>query len=316
MYAFALSTEGYGLADDAEEKMFTPFYTTKSDGMGIGLSVCHSIIQSHGGTLNFERNPEGGAILWFTFPSPDLPETLVAYRYFTSCVIATKCQQSLYERTGNRYNGESRPAKTFRSEALTIADFESIRAYMHSLGQHKKKQHLFMARVEYRQKNLALLATADSLDASRAALDIANRKGSGQCPRQRPDRRHDRPVDPDAGAYRSDDRGAAAGRALPDPVGTITDMKYVPSGLQIGQMRVPLGVIGIIYESRPNVTVEAASLCLKSGNAVILRGGSEAIHSTVRIASCACRMVCSKPSYCRLLPCRLWKPLIVQPLVS
>ena len=59
---------GYGLADDAEEKMFTPFYTTKPDGMGIGLSVCHSIIQTHGGTLNFERNPEGGAILWFTVP--------------------------------------------------------------------------------------------------------------------------------------------------------------------------------------------------------------------------------------------------------
>ncbi len=59
---------GHGLADDAEEKMFTPFYTTKPDGMGIGLSVCHSIIQTHGGTLNFERNPEGGAILWFTVP--------------------------------------------------------------------------------------------------------------------------------------------------------------------------------------------------------------------------------------------------------
>ena len=59
---------GYGLADDADEKMFTPFYTTKSDGMGIGLSVCHSIIQTHGGVLNFDRNPEGGAILWFTVP--------------------------------------------------------------------------------------------------------------------------------------------------------------------------------------------------------------------------------------------------------
>ncbi|MCG8533227.1 MAG: ATP-binding protein, partial [Desulfovibrionales bacterium] len=60
---------GYGLADDAEDKMFTPFYTTKQDGMGIGLSVCHSIIQTHGGVLNFERNPEGGAILWFTMPA-------------------------------------------------------------------------------------------------------------------------------------------------------------------------------------------------------------------------------------------------------
>nr|MDT0252938.1 glutamate-5-semialdehyde dehydrogenase [Endozoicomonas sp.] len=74
--------------------------------------------------------------------------------------------------------------------------------------------------------------------------------------------------------------------ALPDPIGTVDDMKYVPSGIQVGKMRVPLGVIGIIYESRPNVTVEAASLCLKSGNAVILRGGSESIHSNQAIARC------------------------------
>merc|ERR1711871_910076 len=74
--------------------------------------------------------------------------------------------------------------------------------------------------------------------------------------------------------------------ALPDPVGEITDMKYRPSGIQIGKMRVPLGVIGIIYESRPNVTIEAASLCLKSGNAAILRGGSEAIASNKALAEC------------------------------
>jgi glutamate-5-semialdehyde dehydrogenase len=73
---------------------------------------------------------------------------------------------------------------------------------------------------------------------------------------------------------------------LADPVGGITDMNYLPSGIQVGRMRVPLGVIGIIYESRPNVTVEAASLCLKSGNATILRGGSEAIHSNQAIARC------------------------------
>src|SRR5690554_7630840 len=74
--------------------------------------------------------------------------------------------------------------------------------------------------------------------------------------------------------------------ALTDPVGEITGLKYLPSGIQVGQMRVPLGVIGIIYESRPNVTVEAASLCLKSGNAAILRGGSEAFHSNQAIADC------------------------------
>jgi glutamate-5-semialdehyde dehydrogenase len=74
--------------------------------------------------------------------------------------------------------------------------------------------------------------------------------------------------------------------ALPDPIGEISDMKYRPSGIQVGKMRVPLGVIGIIYESRPNVTADAAGLCLKSGNACILRGGSEAIYSNQAIAAC------------------------------
>jgi glutamate-5-semialdehyde dehydrogenase len=73
---------------------------------------------------------------------------------------------------------------------------------------------------------------------------------------------------------------------LPDPVGSISEMNYRPSGIQVGRMRVPLGVIGIIYESRPNVTADAAGLCLKSGNAAILRGGSEAIHSNQAIATC------------------------------
>ena len=75
--------------------------------------------------------------------------------------------------------------------------------------------------------------------------------------------------------------------ALPDPVGEITDLNATgPTGIQVGKMRVPLGVIGIIYESRPNVTADAAGLCLKSGNATILRGGSEAIHSNQAIAAC------------------------------
>ena len=74
--------------------------------------------------------------------------------------------------------------------------------------------------------------------------------------------------------------------ALPDPVGEVTDLKYRPSGIQVGRMRVPLGVIGIIYESRPNVTADAAGLCLKSGNATILRGGTEAIHSNQAVAAC------------------------------
>ncbi len=74
--------------------------------------------------------------------------------------------------------------------------------------------------------------------------------------------------------------------ALPDPVGQIFDLNYRPSGIQVGRMRVPLGVVGIIYESRPNVTADAAALCLKAGNATVLRGGSEAFHSNQAIARC------------------------------
>ena len=72
--------------------------------------------------------------------------------------------------------------------------------------------------------------------------------------------------------------------ALPDPVGTITETRVRPNGLRVGRMRIPLGVIAIVYESRPNVTVDAAALCVKAGNAVILRGGSEAIHSNLALA--------------------------------
>ena len=77
--------------------------------------------------------------------------------------------------------------------------------------------------------------------------------------------------------------------ALPDPIGEITDLRYRPSGIQVGTMRVPLGVVGIIYESRPNVTADAAALCLKAGNARILRGGSEALRSNQAIAACVQR---------------------------
>src|SRR5207249_8175694 len=77
--------------------------------------------------------------------------------------------------------------------------------------------------------------------------------------------------------------------ALPDPVGEVTKLWRRPNGMQVGRMRVPIGVIGIIYESRPNVTADAASLCLKSGNAVVLRGGSEAIQSNAEIGRASCR---------------------------
>ncbi|NPY48592.1 glutamate-5-semialdehyde dehydrogenase, partial [Pseudomonas aeruginosa] len=131
-----------------------------------------------------------------------------------------------------------------------------------------------------------LLAAADALDAARAELSHANEQdlAAGRANGLEPAMLDRLALTP----ARIDDmiEGLRQVATLPDPIGEIRDMRYVPSGIQIGKMRVPLGVVGIIYESRPNVTIDAASLCLKSGNATILRGGSEAIHSNQAIARC------------------------------
>ncbi len=100
--------------------------------------------------------------------------------------------------------------------------------------------------------------------------------------------------------------------ALPDPIGEISELKYRPSGIQVGRMRVPLGVIGIIYESRPNVTADAAGLCLKSGNAAILRGGSEALHTNQAIAACVHEGL-KVGRACPKRRCRSSKPPIAPP---
>ncbi|MEQ8858444.1 MAG: glutamate-5-semialdehyde dehydrogenase [Pseudomonadales bacterium] len=138
-------------------------------------------------------------------------------------------------------------------------------------------------------KSRALLAMAAALDGARAEIVEANARDLGSAR----DRGLEQPLIDRLGV---DDavidrmvEGLVQVDKLPDPVGEISDLVYRPSGIQVGRMRVPLGVIGIIYESRPNVTVDAASLCLKSGNACILRGGSEAIHSNRAIAACISR---------------------------
>ncbi|CAA0091347.1 Gamma-glutamyl phosphate reductase [Halioglobus japonicus] len=135
-------------------------------------------------------------------------------------------------------------------------------------------------------RNRALLAVHDALDGARAGLMEANRQDLEQGRAKSLDaplldRLELTPARIDAML-----EGLRQVVALPDPVGSISDMRSMPSGIQVGRMRVPLGVIGIIYESRPNVTVEAASLCLKSGNAAILRGGSESLASNCAIAEC------------------------------
>ena len=162
----------------------------------------------------------------------------------------------------------------------------NISQYMQTLGQQARKASRAIARADTGLKNQALLATAEALNAARSELEAANAKDldngrSNGLDSALLDRLALTPKVIDTMI-----EGLRQVAALPDPVGEITDMNFRPSGIQLGKMRVPLGVIGIIYESRPNVTVEAASLCLKSGNAVILRGGSEAIHSNQAIAKC------------------------------
>ncbi|MCL7944407.1 glutamate-5-semialdehyde dehydrogenase [Marinobacter sp. ATCH36] len=164
-----------------------------------------------------------------------------------------------------------------------------IAAYMAEVGQQARQAATAVARSTTAVRNQALMATAEVLDASRSELATANAKDlengrSSGLDDAMLDRLELTPARIDAMI-----EGLRQVASLPDPIGEITDMTYRPSGIQVGRMRVPLGVIGIIYESRPNVTVEAASLCLKSGNATILRGGSEAIHSNQAIAACLAR---------------------------
>ena len=163
---------------------------------------------------------------------------------------------------------------------------ESVLDYMTRLGRAAREASRVIGRASTAQKNRALQAAADALDAARAELTAANEldlaagRASGLEPAML-DRLALTPAVIDGMI-----EGLRQVATLPDPIGAIRDMRYMPSGIQVGKMRVPLGVVGIIYESRPNVTIDAASLCLKSGNATILRGGSEAIHSNQAIARC------------------------------
>ncbi|HEY9052934.1 MAG TPA: glutamate-5-semialdehyde dehydrogenase [Gammaproteobacteria bacterium] len=163
---------------------------------------------------------------------------------------------------------------------------ENIKVYMQQLGQKARAASAVMARSETAAKNKALLAIADAIDAASATLKTENAKDLDAGKANGLDEAMlDRLALNDA-RIAGMSEGLRQIAALQDPVGEISDMAYRPSGIQVGRMRVPLGVIGIIYESRPNVTADAAGLCLKSGNATILRGGSEAIHSNQAIAKC------------------------------
>ncbi len=163
---------------------------------------------------------------------------------------------------------------------------ENIKQYMQQVGQQARAASRLMAQASTNAKNHALenIATAILLNSTKLiaenAKDVTHAKANGLDSAS-----VDRLTLTDK-TIKSMAEGLRQIAALPDPIGEISDMKYRPTGIQVGKMRVPLGVIGIIYESRPNVTADAAGLCLKSGNACILRGGSEAIHSNQAIAAC------------------------------
>lgn len=159
-----------------------------------------------------------------------------------------------------------------------------ITAHMHTLGQQARAAARAMARADTATRNRALHLIADAIERDADLLRAANARDleaaqeAGLAPALM-----DRLALSDA-AISTMVAGLRQIVTLPDPVGEISNMKVRPSGIQVGQMRVPLGVIGIIYEARPNVTVDAAGLCIKSGNAAILRGGSEAIHCNRALA--------------------------------
>lgn len=163
---------------------------------------------------------------------------------------------------------------------------ESVLDYMTRLGRAARDASRVLARATTAQKNQALLAVANALELARDELMQANAQDLARGEANGLDAAMLDRLALTAPRIADMIEGLRQVAALPDPIGAIRDMRYMPSGIQVGKMRVPLGVIGIIYESRPNVTIDAASLCLKSGNATILRGGSEAIESNQAIARC------------------------------
>ncbi|MGE5171036.1 MAG: glutamate-5-semialdehyde dehydrogenase [Rudaea sp.] len=157
---------------------------------------------------------------------------------------------------------------------------------MREVGEAARTAARVLARADTHAKNGALEATAAALRRDAAQLADANARDVASAREAGHDAAFVDRLTLNDKSIEAMARGLEEIVALPDPVGEISGLRYRPSGIQVGTMRVPLGVIGIVYESRPNVTADAAGLCLKSGNATILRGGSEAIHSNRAIARC------------------------------
>ncbi len=172
-----------------------------------------------------------------------------------------------------------------KAASKQTADMD-VKRYMHEVGQRAHAAARVMSRAETAAKDAALMAMASEIERQTEALIAANKKDIDTGKTHGLDAAMLDRLELNGAGIKAMTEGLRQIAALADPVGEITDLNYRPSGIQVGRMRVPLGVVGIIYESRPNVTADAAGLCLKSGNASILRGGSEAIHSNRAIAAC------------------------------
>jgi glutamate-5-semialdehyde dehydrogenase len=161
-----------------------------------------------------------------------------------------------------------------------------VKVYMQQLGQQARQAGREISKADTHKKNQALLEIARFIEDSRVLLTEANQKDLALGRENGLDAASLDRLELTPARITTMVEGLKQVASLPDPVGEITNLRYRPTGIQVGQMRVPLGVIGIIYESRPNVTIDAAALCLKAGNACILRGGSESLHSNQAIADC------------------------------
>jgi len=160
----------------------------------------------------------------------------------------------------------------------------NIKDYMQNIGIEARKASRLMASADTNQKNIALQAIANAILRESSALLAANQQDLDAAKANGLDSAMLDRLTLTEKSISSMVEGLTQIASLADPIGEMSDFKYRPSGIQVGKMRVPLGVIGIIYEARPNVTVDAAGLCIKSGNAAILRGGSEALHCNQALA--------------------------------
>ena len=161
-----------------------------------------------------------------------------------------------------------------------------IKKYIYGLGKLARLSADLMARATTAQKNNALIAIAENIQKYRPVLTKANNEDLKLAKEKNIEAALIDRLELTDSRIDCMSEGLSQIASLTDPIGTITDLAMRPTGIQVGNMRVPLGVVGIIYESRPNVTADAAGLCLKSGNATILRGGSEALNSNQAIAKC------------------------------